>query len=115
MAACANCGHDVAPAAHACEECGCPRAPEIPATARPDRLAVASLAFGIAGVTLIPLLGGIVAIVLGSISRRRAAAAPATGDARLARTGILLGWIGTVSVVVVFGVVFAALVVTARR
>ena len=57
-------------------------------------LAIASLVLGIGGLTILPLLGSIVAIVLGYMARKDIRQRPdeVSGDA-LALAGIVLGWI----------------------
>jgi len=77
-----------------------PQAPQ----AAPDGNAVASLVLGILGITVIPFICSILAIILGRAS---------IGDARkrgerssgMATAGVILGWIGVVPVV--FFVFFA--------
>lgn len=56
--------------------------------------AVVSLVFGILGITPIPLIGGIVALVTGYPARKeiRESGGRLTGDG-LALAGIILGWI----------------------
>jgi Domain of unknown function (DUF4190)/zinc-ribbon domain len=58
-------------------------------------LAIASLVVGIGGLTLVPLLGSILAIVLGYMARNdiRQRSGQVTGGG-LATAGIVLGWIG---------------------
>jgi hypothetical protein len=57
-------------------------------------LAIASLVSGIIGWILLPILGSIVAIVLGNSARKETRATPprAGGDG-LATAGIILGWV----------------------
>ncbi|HSJ58245.1 MAG TPA: DUF4190 domain-containing protein [Anaerolineae bacterium] len=70
--------------------------PARPAAAGPTTsgLAIASLLLGIGGLTLLPLLGSIVAIVLGYMARNDIRRRPGEveGDG-LALAGIVLGWI----------------------
>jgi hypothetical protein len=58
-------------------------------------LAIASLVTGIGGLTIIPLLGSILAIILGYMARNdiRQRSGQVTGEG-LAMAGIVLGWIG---------------------
>ena len=75
-----------------------------PAAARPSSyrsssvqtsgLAIASLVLGIGGVTILPLLGSILAILLGYMARREIRQRPGEleGDG-IALAGIVLGWI----------------------
>ena len=58
-------------------------------------LAIASLVTGIGGLTVIPLLGSIVAIILGYMARNdiRQRSGQVTG-AGMATAGIVMGWIG---------------------
>lgn len=82
-----------------------PQVPQEPQAA-PDGNAVASLILGILGITVIPLIASILAVILGRAS---------TGDAykrgergsTMARAGVILGWIGVaVPVVLVVVLVF---------
>jgi predicted acyltransferase len=58
-------------------------------------LAIASLVTGIGGLTVIPLLGSIVAIILGYMARNdiRQRSGQVTGEG-MATAGIVMGWIG---------------------
>ncbi len=75
-----------------------PQVPQEPQAA-PDGNAVASLILGILGITVIPLIASILAVILGRAS---------TGDAykrgehgsTMARAGVILGWIGVAALVV---------------
>jgi hypothetical protein len=61
---------------------------------RTSGLAIASLVLGIGGVTILPLLGSILAIILGYMARNEIRQQPGelSGDG-LALAGIVLGWI----------------------
>jgi predicted acyltransferase len=70
-------------------------------------MAIASLVLGIGGLTILPLLGSIVAIVLGYMARRDIRQRPGevSGDG-MALAGIVLGWIAvglSVAGLLVFG------------
>ena len=73
-----------------------PPVPARPAAAGPPTsgLAIASLLLGIGGITFLPLLGSIVAIILGYMARNDIRRRPGEveGDG-LALAGIVLGWI----------------------
>ncbi len=73
-----------------------PARPASPAASEPPTsgMAVASLVLGIGGLTVLPLLGSIVAIVLGYMARSDIRRRPheVSGDG-LALAGIVLGWI----------------------
>ena len=87
-----------------------PQVPQEPQAA-PDGNAVASLILGILGITVIPLIASILAVILGRAS---------TGDAykrgergsTMAKAGVILGWIGVAVPVVL--VVFLAVSALAR-
>ena len=66
-----------------------------------SNLAVASLVSGIAGLVLLPIVGGILAIILGYMARREIRDRPdgVSGDG-LALAGIVLGWISVGLVVI---------------
>jgi hypothetical protein len=57
-------------------------------------MAIASLVMGVAGWTLLPLVGSILAIVFGNMARREIRQRPdeLTGDG-LAVAGLVLGWL----------------------
>ncbi len=74
-----------------------PYAPQAPT----NGMAIASLASGIAGVTVVPLIGSIAALICGYKARGQLAAA--RGSERggtLATAGIVLGWLGTALAIV---------------
>jgi hypothetical protein len=70
-----------------------PPAPSSPTTPT-SGLAIASLLLGIGGLTIVPLLGSILAVILGYMARKEIRQRPheITGDG-LAVAGIVLGWI----------------------
>lgn len=131
---CASCGGEVPEGASFCPNCGVrlegrpapgtlpeglpagspssgyvqPPAAVVPA--QTDGGAVAALVIGIASFFVCPLVGGIVAIVLGRSSERRIAASRGalTGEG-LARAGVILGWINVVLGVLLL-IIWAALI-----
>lgn len=60
---------------------------------------VGSLVWAILGFNVLPLIGSIVAVVMGSNARRRARQA-GQPDPSVARAGRILGWVGIVLVLV---------------
>jgi hypothetical protein len=65
----------------------------------PER-AVAALVLGIVGVTVVPVIASIIAVVLGRRARAEIDGDPAALEGRnLATAGIVLGWVG----IAVFG------------
>ena len=57
--------------------------------------ALISLIFGILGLTLLPIIGCVVALIFGYIARRENRESSGTlGGEGLATTGIILGWVG---------------------
>ena len=66
-----------------------PQAPQ----AAPDGNAIASLILGILDVTMLPFIGGILAVIFGHISTRDAYRRGEHGSA-IATAGVILGWIG---------------------
>jgi hypothetical protein len=58
-------------------------------------MAIASLVLGIAGLTILPLLASVLAVILGYVARReiREHAGEVSGDG-VALAGIVTGWIG---------------------
>jgi hypothetical protein len=73
--------------------------------------AIASLVLGIFGIASCPILGSIIALILGYQARREIAASSGwqTGD-QLAKAGVILGWIGIAIYVVLF-IVFVIILV----
>lgn len=74
-------------------------------------MAVISLISGVLGLTLLPVIGSIAAVITGPIARREIRqSGGALGGDGLATAGMVLGWIGiglTVVGLCVVGVVFA--------
>ncbi len=66
-----------------------------------NAMAVTSLATGIAGVTVAPLVGSVAALICGYMARKQLRAAPGReSGAGYATAGIVLGWIGAVLAVI---------------
>lgn len=86
--------------------------PEVQPTTRTSTMALVSLIAGIVGLTLLPILGSIVAVVTGYMARKeiRASAGAITGDG-MALAGLIMGWIGVVLSVV--GLCIACLLLVA--
>jgi len=90
------------------EEIRAPAAPVPPQSPRPapmvptSGLAIASLVLGIGGLTVLPLLGSVAAIILGYMARSdiRQRAGAVSGDG-LARAGIITGWIAVGAAVLI--------------
>jgi hypothetical protein len=61
---------------------------------RTSGLAIASLACGIAGFVVFPILASIAAIVLGISARGEIRRDPALGGEGMATAGLVLGWLG---------------------
>ena len=88
-----------------------------PSPARHPTSGIASLVLGILGLTVLPLVGSILAVVFGYQSRREAAAEPQLYTDELGRVGRILGWIGVaisglvlVAVLLILGFVVLPLV-----
>ena len=77
-----------------------------------EGFAIASLACGIGAFFFVPVVGSILAIIFGSVARRRIAEDPNLQGADMARAGIIIGWIGLVLLVlfIIFLVVVAVAV-----
>lgn len=76
-----------------------------------NTMAVVSLIAGIAGLTLIPFVGSIVAVITGHMARRQIAESGEAGGG-LATAGLITGWVGValgVLIVVAFLLFFGAL------
>lgn len=74
-------------------------------------LALVSLISGILGIMFIPLIGGIVAIVTGTMARKETRSFPAThsGDG-MATAGIVMGWLGVLVWVIICCLVISGFV-----
>lgn len=75
---------------------------------RTSGLAVASLVFGVLSWCALPVLGAILAIVLGHAARneiRRALPGTVDGDG-MALVGLVLGWAHMILIVLAIGVIF---------
>jgi len=83
-----------------------PQAPQEPQAA-PDGNAVASLILGILGITVVPLICSILAVILGRASIGDAHKR-GEGGSGMARAGVILGWIGVAVPVVLFVFLFLA-------
>jgi hypothetical protein len=79
-----------------------PQAPQ----AAPDGNATASLILGILGITILPVIGSILAVILGRASIGDAYRRGERGSA-IATAGVILGWIGVAALaifVIFFGI-----------
>jgi hypothetical protein len=101
---CHKCGRPYAAGADFCGACGARRegsgvSEAIPAAipAAPGETsgkALASLILGIAGLVMLPVVGSILAIVLGVSAKREIAARTGLGGEGMATAGIILGAVG---------------------
>ena len=85
------------------------RKPQAPQAA-PDGNAIVSLILGILGITMLPFIGGILAVIFGHMSIRDAYRRGERGSA-IATAGLILGWIG-VAAFAVLAIFFAVFTVT---
>jgi len=76
------------------------RRPQQPQTT-PDGNGIASLIFGILGLTVLPVIGAILAVILGDASAR-AARERGERPSAMATAGTVLGWIGLIPAAVIF-------------
>jgi hypothetical protein len=83
----------------------------IPSTVPNSSMAVVSLVAGILGITFLPLIGSIVAVITGYMARKEIQQSNGDlGGDGLATAGLVLGWVGialSVIGVCIFGVLFA--------
>jgi hypothetical protein len=100
---CPNCGTENAEESTICQSCGealTSPAPQPPAqatvhSAPTSGLATASLIFGILGLTLLPTLGSVVAVILGYMAKGEInSSAGQLEGSGLATAGLVLGYIG---------------------
>lgn len=86
-----------------------------PVTAvRTNVLAIVSLTAGIFGLTFMPLLGGLIAVITGHIARKEIRTRGESGDG-LAKGGLITGYIGlslTMVGLLIFGVYMTLFAVT---
>ena len=101
MPPCANCGRQLSPRATTCPGCGEPGpagrtavATTLAAVGRTDSFAIASLVCSASAFFGTFLVGSVLGIILGKMSRTRLAADPDLEGDGLARTGVILGWVG---------------------
>ena len=73
-------------------------------TGKTDSMAVASLVMGIGGLSLCPVLGSLIGLILGLVAKRRIATDPMRGGSGLATGGIVTGAIGIVLVPVLVAI-----------
>ena len=64
------------------------------AVPRTEPFAIASIVCAVANFFAIPIIGAILGIVFGKMAQKNIAENPALEGASLARTGIILGWVG---------------------
>ena len=69
-------------------------------TAPTNSTAIVALIAGIAGLTFLPLIGSIVAVIVGPMAKKQIALTGEQGDG-LARAGIITGWIGMIAVLLI--------------
>ena len=84
-------------------------APTPQRTAGPSKntLALVSLLTGIAGLTIFPFVGGVIAVITGNIARKEImASSGAQSGEGMARAGLILGWIAIGLGVAIFLVIF---------
>jgi hypothetical protein len=68
--------------------------------------AVVSLALGVAGFVVLPVVCSVLAIILGSQAKHEIQENPRLGGDGMARAGVILGWVGLVFSVVALLLVF---------
>jgi len=73
-----------------------PQAGQTGATQRTSEYAVVSLALGIAGVTVLPLMASVPAIILGMMAKKRISQDPSLKGGELATVGVILGIISLI-------------------
>ncbi|MDH6532341.1 hypothetical protein M2119_000578 [Aurantimicrobium minutum] len=84
------------------------------AASRTNVLAIVSLTSGIFGLTFMPLLGGLIAVITGHLSRKEIHTSGEAGDG-LAKGGLVTGYIGLAFAVVglvIYGIFMAIFAMT---
>ena len=110
---CSNCGFQVADNVAVCNNCGRPAGMGAAAgPARTDEKAVISLVLGVLSVTVLSLLAGIPAVILGHISRAniRKSFGQLKGEG-MALAGLIMGYISIALIPVIF--IIAAIAIPA--
>ncbi|MGH9041255.1 MAG: DUF4190 domain-containing protein [Acidimicrobiia bacterium] len=118
---CPHCGRPLSPRATACPACGDPGPGARPAVTavvaaanRTDGYAIASIVCSASAFLGTFVFGSILGIILGRMSRTRLAADPDLEGEGLAKTGVLLGWVG-VGLAVLFLLLGLAMFAPAAR
>ena len=101
---CNSCGAELPPGRPFCANCGRPVDGPVPgsvgsmreSTGQTSSKAVASLALGVAGFVIVPVVCSVIAIILGSQAKHEIEADPRLGGESMARAGVILGWVGLV-------------------
>jgi hypothetical protein len=105
MAFCTYCGQQISDQAAACPKCGHPTS-TLAARGRMEPLAIWALALGIAGLVACPFIPSIIAVILGSQAKTRLAMDDTLQGDQLAKTGVILGWIGIgLGILVIIGII----------
>jgi Domain of unknown function (DUF4190)/zinc-ribbon domain len=112
---CNSCGAELPPGRPFCANCGRPVDGPAPGSLGSMResagqtsgKAVASLALGVAGFVVVPVVCSVLAIILGSQAKHEIEANPRLGGDGIARAGVILGWVGLVFSVVALVLIFA--------
>ncbi len=96
--------HPAAPPGYAAPAPGAPAYGYAPVSAPTNQKALLSMIFGIVGLTLVPILASIVAVVLGHMSRKEIERTGEPGRG-MSTAGLVMGYIGSVGYLVLIGVV----------
>lgn len=123
---CTHCGSRLAPGAALCPACGAPTPQPtlatlprnrgvseqgVPVARQTEPLAIASLACGLASFLVIPVLGGIAAIVLGHLARASIRRSSGTREGSgVALSGLLLGYLNLLAIAAVVLLILVGLV-----
>lgn len=75
--------------------------------------AVAALVWGIVGLTVLPLIGAVLAVVYSGRARQAAEEQPDRFDDQLGRVGRILGWIGLVLLAILLVLMLVGFVLAA--
>ena len=106
MPDCAHCDNEISPRAAVCPRCGHPGPAQTPGIesqpglketwSETDILSACALGASIAGLTVVPLAGSIVGLILAYIARGKLADSPSSKNASLVRAALIIGWVGVV-------------------
>jgi hypothetical protein len=108
---CPRCGREIEVDIRYCPYCGAAVKTEKLAVQSTSTLAIASLITGIAGFTVLPVVGSILAVILGKNAIKEINTDDSLKGIEMAKSGIIIGWIGIIFTGVIVLLVLAILTI----